>query len=380
MEEKIDVSFEETQVEFELEKDSSDLFVPFSGPFEEGKEMKKDFIDVLRMVSPGTSLRVALDDLLRAKMGALVVFENEFTVPLIEGGFKINSKFSSQKLVELAKMDGAIILSNDGKRIVTANAMMYPSIEVPTKETGTRHKAAERTARQAKTLVIAVSERKNKISVYYGEEYYQLDTSSEILRRASETLQILEKQRDVFDELLDTLNSRELEKASTINDVCSVLQRIEIIKRISDVVKRYLIELGREGIIVKMRLKELLGNIDKEESLILRDYFGANSSSRMEMLEKMDFDFLLDSMNISRVLFEELHDKVISPKGIRILGKTNLLDRYVDLLVGNFEDFFMILSASRGELLRVLDSEAMYSFFKEEMYALREKVNGGRRI
>lgn len=367
--------------EFENNEASpNELFIPFSESMEENKEIKKDFIDVLRMVSPGTSLRVALDDLLRAKMGALIVFENEFTEPLIEGGFKINTKFSSQKLVELAKMDGAIILSNDGKRIVTANAMMYPSIEIPTKETGTRHKAAERTARQAKTLVIAVSERKNKISVYYVDEYYQLDTSSEILRRASETLQILEKQRDVFDELLDVLNLRELEKGSTIDDVCLVLQRIEIIKRISEVVKRYLIELGREGIIVKMRLKELIGTIEKEEALILRDYFGSGSSTKLEMLEQMDFDFLLDPLNISRVIFEELHDKIIAPKGIRILGKTNLLDRYVDILVGNFDNLFMILGASRGELLKVLDNEAMIAFFKEEMYALKEKVNAGRRI
>lgn len=379
MEEKIDV-FDENEEKDLDDNNSEEMFVPFSGPLEEVKEIRKDFIDILRMVSPGTSLRIALDDLLRAKMGALIVFENELTSPLIEGGFKINSKFSSQKLVELAKMDGAIILSNDGKRIVTANAMMYPSIEVPTKETGTRHKAAERTARQAKTLVIAVSERKNKISVYYGDEHYQLDTSSEILRRASETLQILEKQRDVFDELLDTLNLRELEKASTIDDVCSVLQRIEIIKRISEIVKRYLIELGREGVIVKMRLKELIGSIDKEESLILRDYFGPSSSSKLEMLEKMDFDFLLDPLNISRVIFEELHDRIISPRGIRILGKTNLLDRYVDLLVGNFENLFTILGASRGELLRVLESEAMAAFFKEELYALREKVSSGRRI
>lgn len=361
----------------EEKKEMDEVFAPFK---DESPKIEKDFIDILKMVSPGTSLRTALDDLLRAGMGALLVFENEFTAPLIEGGFRINMKFTAQRLVELAKMDGAIILSKDGKEILLANAFMFPSIEIPTKETGTRHKAAERTAKQAKAIVIAVSERKNKISIFYGDFSYQLDGSSEILRRASETLQILEKQRDVFDELLDNLNSLELQKQVTINDVCTVLQRLEIIKRISEVVKRYLIELGREGMIVKMRLKELTGSIYKEENLILRDYFGQQANESLEILETMDFDFLLEPMNISRLLFGELHDKVISPKGHRILSKTNLLDRHIDLLLGNFENLNAILTATHGQLVEVLESEAMATFFKEDLYNLKEKINLGRRI
>lgn len=341
---------------------------------------KKNFMDVLKMVSPGTSLRVGLDDLLRAKMGALIVFENEMTGPLIEGGFGINAKFTSQRLVELAKMDGAIILSNDGKKIISANTLLFPSIEISTKETGTRHKAAERTAKQANTLTIAVSERKNKISVYYGQIHHQLDQSSEVLRRASETLQILEKQRDAYDESLDALNAVELRKIATINDVCLVLQRVEIIKRISEVVERYLIELGREGIIVKMRLKELTGNLEKEEISILKDYFGSEYNNSLSILESMDFDFLLEPRNISRMLFDELHDRSVSPKGIRLLQKTNMLDRYIDLLTGNFETLNDILNASEEKLLKVMESEAMVAFFREEMYNLREKINLGRRI
>ena len=363
--------------EKKIEKE--DLFLAMPKRDEDNK-LEKEFIDVLRMVAPGTSLRVALDDLLRAKMGALIVFDNDKVKDLIEGGFKINSKFSSQKLVELAKMDGGIIVSRDAKEILVANCLLVPDSSIFTRETGTRHKAAERIAKQAGTIVLAVSERKNKISLYYGDTYYGLEGSSEILRRASETLQILEKQRDVFDELLDNLNSLELQRSSNINDVCLVLQRIEIIKRISELVNRYLIELGREGIIVKMRLKELMGNLTKEEELILKDYFGKEYSASMEILEKMDFDFLLEPMNIVRFLFEELHDKSVSPKGIRILGKTNLLERYVDLLIGNFENLNEILSANNQKLLEVLESEAMVAFFREEIYNLKEKVSLGRRI
>ena len=356
---------------------SDEIFLPFSKENLEG-ELGKDFLDVLKMVAPGTSLRVALDDFLNAKMGALIVLDNGNLGDIVEGGFRVNTKFSSQKLVELAKMDGAIILSKDAKEIINVNTLLFPSIAIPTKETGTRHKAGERTAKQAKTVAIVVSERKNKISVYYGDASYRLERSSEVLRRASETLQILEKQRDIYDELLSNLNSLELRRHSTINDVCGVLQRIEIIKRISEVVERYLIELGKEGIIVKMRLKELMSGLSKEEESILKDYFGQNHSSSLEILEKMDFDFLLEPMNISRLLFEETHDKNVSPNGLRLLGKTNLLERYVDLLVGNFENLSEILSASNEELMEVLGSEAMLSFFREEIYNLKEKVNLGK--
>ncbi|MBS3084405.1 DNA integrity scanning diadenylate cyclase DisA [Candidatus Pacearchaeota archaeon] len=356
---------------------TEEIFLPFSKEKMEG-ELGKDFMDVLKMVAPGTSLRVALDDFLNAKMGALIVLDNGNLGDIVEGGFKVNTKFSAQKLVELAKMDGAIILSKDVKEILNVNTLLFPSISISTKETGTRHKAAERTAKQAKTIVIAVSERKNKISLYYGDSSYQLERSSEILRRASETLQILEKQRDVFDNLLLNLNSLELRRHATITDVCMVLQRVEIMKRVSEVVERYLIELGKEGTIVKMRLKELMGGLQKEEESILKDYFGQNHSSSLEILEKMDFDFLLEPMNISRLLFEELHDKTISPRGVRLLGKTNLLERYIDLLIGNFENLSEILSASNEELLEILGSEAMLSFFREEVYNLKEKVNLGK--
>lgn len=359
---------------------NDDMFESFSSPTHSGPKIEKDFIDVLRMISPGTSLRIALDDLLRAKMGALIVFENDFTEPIIEGGFRLNTKFSAQKIVELSKMDGGIIMSKDGKKIISANVLLFPSISISTKETGTRHKAAQRTAKQAKTITIAVSERKNKISLYYGDIAYQLDSGSEILRRASETLQIVEKQRESFDKLIDNLNALELSRSSTINDVCLTIQRLEILKRISEVVKRYLIELGREGKIVKMRLKELMSGVAIEGNLILKDYFGTGSSAALEIMENMDFDFLLEPMNISRLLFEELHDKNISPKGIRLLGKTNMLERYVDLLTGNFKDLNEIISANHVELLNVLEGEAMVSFFREELYNLRERVNLGKRI
>lgn len=343
-------------------------------------EKEKDFIDVLRMVAPGTQIRSALDDLLRARLGALIVVDNEELSKIIKTGFRINAKFSHQRLVELAKMDGAIILSKDIKKILYANTLLSPSQEIITKETGIRHKAAERTAKQANTIVIAVSERRNRISLYYKDASYELERSSEILRRAAETLQILEKQREIFNDALDNLNLQELRRVVTVNDVSGILQRLEIIKRISGVVKRYLIELGKEGTIVSLRFRELTGNLDKEEKMILRDYFSSNYSFAVKILEKMDFDFLLEPLNVSRMLFEELHDKPISPRGLRVLNKTNLLKRHVDALIKKFKKLDKILVASDEELLEILENEGLVTFFKEEIYNLREKISLGKRI
>lgn len=342
--------------------------------------VEKSFEDILRMFAPGTSMRSALDDLLRARMGALIIFENELTEKLFDGGFKINSNFSSQKLVELCKMDGAIILDKDGKKILFANTLLIPSPEIPTKETGTRHKAAERTAKQANAITIAVSERKNKISIYYGDIKHELEESSEILRRASETLQILEKQKEDFDDLMTNFNVLEISNLVTINDVCRILQKMEIIKRISDDVKKYLIELGKEGLIVSMRLRELTRNLLKEEEIIARDYFDSVANDTLGILERMNFDFLLEISNVARMLFGELQDKSISPKGLRLLKKTNLLERHVDSLIGRFKNLDKILSANSEQLLEILESDNVIAFFKTEIYNLREKIMVGKKL
>ena len=245
----------------EENKEVKELFVTKSKP-KQIEIVEKDFIDILRMFAPGTSLRTALDDLHRAGMGALIVVDNGNVSNAFQKGFSIHSRFSAQKLIELAKMDGAIILSRNIKKILFANSFLMPNPEISTKETGTRHKAAERTAKETGAIVIAISERKNKISIYQGDRKHELQNSSEILRRAGETVQILEKQKDSLNEALNNLNLLELNRIATINDVCIVIQRFEILKRISAIIKRYLAELGKEGVLVSMRLKDLTKGIE----------------------------------------------------------------------------------------------------------------------
>ncbi len=338
------------------------------------KKIKRDrLIDVLKMVSPGTVLRNAIDDLLQAGMGALIVIDSLELRNITEGGFRVNCKMTHQKIVELAKMDGAIILSGDLSRILSANVLLFPDINMPTNETGTRHKAAERTARQAGTLTIAISERRKKITVYHERLRYILKNTEELLSRATETLQILEKQRELLDELLSNLNVLELSGLVVVSDVCAVLQRMEILMRTSKTIERYLIELGREGIIIKMRLRELLKNVEKERKLILKDY-----SAKESALDEFSFDDLLDANNIAQLLFSKSGEDKVHPKGYRILGKMNLEVRDVEKLVEKIGVLSSILESDDKIIKKILNSRA--DNFKKEVSSLKEQIMMAKKI
>ena len=345
---------------------------------EEKKEI--DILEVLKIFSPGTAIRTALDDILRARMGALIVVDKEGLSNIIEGGFRVNCRFSAQRLVELAKMDGAIVLSDDLKKIVYANTLLSPSSKILTKETGTRHKAAERTAKQFGTIVIAVSERKNKITLYYGEGGHFLEKTSEILRRAAETLQILEKQKDIFNDLISHLNVLEMTNLTTTRDVCSVLQTMENIRRISENVKRYLIELGKEGIIVSMRLKELTKNLGKEREFLLKDYFRNRYSKADELLKNVNFDFLLETSNIARILFGEIHDQPVSPKGFRILSKTDMLEKDIKILLDTFGSLDRVFDLDKDSLSSLFKNEKLVESIIKDLKNLKEKILVGKSL
>lgn len=341
---------------------------------------KQDFLEVLRIFAPGTAIRTALDDILRAQMGALIVVEKDGLQDILEGGFKTNCRFSAQRLVELAKMDGAIVLSGDLKKILYSNTLLAPGAKVPTKETGTRHKAAERTAKQLGTIVIAVSERRNKITIYFRDQSYNLEQTSEVLRRAAETLQILEKQKEIFNDLISHLNVLEITNLTTTSDVCSVIQSFENVRRISENVRKYLVELGKEGTIVSMRLKELTKNLGKEREFLLKDYFGQKHGKADELLRNMNFDFLLETSNVSRILFGEMHDKPVSPYGLRILSKTNLLDKDAKTLLDSFGGLDKVFDAEREALDDMFKNEILVNSISRDLKNLKEKILVGKSI
>ena len=227
----------------------------------------------LRMVAPGTPLREGLESVLKAKTGGLIVVgDSKEVMSLVDGGFHINSDFLPAYLYELAKMDGAIILSRDCKKILYANTQLIPDPSIPSSETGIRHRTAERVARQTGELVISISQRRNIITIYKGYLKYVLKDISIILSKANQALQTLTKYKSVLDGTLANLGSLEFDDMATVLDVALAVQKIEIVNRIVTEVERYIHELGVEGKLVSMQLDELVAGLKEEEILLIRDY------------------------------------------------------------------------------------------------------------
>jgi len=340
-------------------------------------QKKLSFLEFLSKLSPGKLLRSALDDIKGAADGALIVIDCPSLRNIMESGFRVNCKFTPQKLAELAKMDGAIILSSDLRKILFANSFLAPDTRIPSNETGTRHKAAERTSIEVETPVIAVSERRGKISLFYENKKYALQDSENLLRRATENLNVLEKQRELFNDLLTNLNILETTNLVSISDVCSMLQRVEIITRVMNTLRRYIIELGKEGIIIQMRVRELAKGIDGLRDVLLRDYSSRPASSR-RLLSSINFDGLLDLGALARLVFQESLDTSVSPKGFRLLKKLNLTEREINTLIASFGNLNNLLNAEDEELEKILKHKTVS--FKKEFDHLKEQIMMGKKL
>jgi diadenylate cyclase len=232
---------------------------------------ENEMLNVLKMVSPGTVFREGLDNILRAKTGALIVIgDSDEVLGLVDGGFSIHSDYSPAYIYELAKMDGAIIMSKDLKKLLYANAQLVPNHTIPTSETGTRHRTAERVSRQTDEVVISISQRRNVITIYKGSKKHVLRDVSVVIDRASQALQALEKYKVVLDSTVNNLSVLEFEDVVTLYDVGSVMQRIEMVIRIVDEIEGYIVELGKEGRLVQMQLDELKVGVLEDENFCSR--------------------------------------------------------------------------------------------------------------
>jgi diadenylate cyclase len=343
------------------------------------KLTQEDILPILKLVAPGTALRSAISDIVRAKTGALIVVDAPGLTKMVEGGFRVNCRFTPQRLVELSKMDGALILSSDMNKILHANVLLAPDIKIPTRETGTRHKAAERTAKQIKTMTIAVSERRNTVTLYYETLRYTLKNSDEVLSRAVESLQLLEKQCEIFNDLLVNLNVLEFTNLQTMNDICLIIERAEIILKIASIIRRYIIELGTEGVLLRIRLKELIKDIEKEELLIINDYSKLKSKKTKNLFSVLSFEELLDIQNIIMALGCREED-IPSNKGMRILNKASIEQADIARLVEEFRNLNAILEAPTEKLIAVLRSESKARELQKDLIKMKEQVMLGKKI
>ena len=338
--------------------------------------------NILKLVSPGTSLREGLDNILRAKTGGLIIIgDGENVMKLVDGGFNINSEYTPAYVYELAKMDGAIVISGDLKKIVSANAQLIPDSTIATFETGTRHRTAQRIARQTGTLVIAISQRRNIITISKGDLKYKLKDSSVILANANQAIQTLEKYVNVLEKVINNLNILEFQDLTTVFDVTTAIQRTEMVMRIVEEIKKHIVELGNEGRLISMQLNELIKNIERDGILLIKDYCNdeADADEIYKEIQMLNSEELLDLDNLSKLLGYagvSLVDTLISPKGYRILSKIpRIPTSIIENLIKHFDSLKNVIKASKEDLDMVEGiGEARATAIRNGLKRIKEQI------
>jgi len=342
---------------------------------------EKSLSNLLKLVSPGTVLKQGLEIILQGGTGALIVIgDTEEVLKTIDGGFKIDCPLTPTALAELAKMDGAIIISKDMKRILYANTQLIPDYLIPTNERGTRHRAAERMAKQTSCPVIAISRARRTVSLYQEETKYVLKTLPELISRANQALQTLEKHRVVFDEILKELEILEFQDEVRLFNAIKIIQRGQMIKKIKREVDRYIIELGEEARLIKMQLKEVAGDTLNEVMQIIQDYARRDYKKVCLELEDIEMNELLEPINIVRILGYEVKpeslDLLVFPRGYRVLSK---IPRLPSVVIKNVTkalgDLPNIVNANPGQLMKISEvGEKRAHMIRKELQRLKDKA------
>ncbi len=316
--------------------------------------------DALALVAPGTPLREGLDRVLQANLGALVVVGDQPAVlSLCTGGFLVDAEFTPQRLSELAKMDGAVILAPDVSRIARANVHLMPKASVPTSETGTRHRTAERMARSVDVPVVTISEAMGTIAVYRNDQKHTVQATSRLVDRATQALLTLQRFRTRFDLALSMLSTLEVEDTVSVRDLVEVLQPGEMVVRIAEEIEGYLVELGEDGRLFQLQLAELAAGVDQVLALVARDYAtGVRPDAARAALGALTFDQLVQGHTVAAAFGlgagAEALDAGLEARGYRLLHRLpRMSDTVIDRIVERFVTLPGIMQATLGELEKV---------------------------
>jgi len=325
------------------------------------------FLEALAVAAPGRPLREGVDRILQSGKGALIIVgDGPEVLNVCSGGFRLDAAFSPQRLSELAKMDGAIVLSSDQHRIAWANVHLVPDTDTPTSETGTRHRTAERVARSIKVPVISVSSSMEVITIYVGPEKHTVQPVARIMGRANQALQTLERYQTRLAAVSMALSALEIQDLVTLRDVVSVLQRAEMAQRIGTEIEAYNIELGIEGRLLRLQLKEVQGATEQERLLVIRDYLCADPfrhlDQAVQVLESIHTDDLLSFRGMAKVLqigdrTGDL-DQALEPRGFRLLARLPILTGSErEAIVARYQSLPRILRATESDLADLLDHD-----------------------
>lgn len=341
-----------------------------------------ELMNVLEIMAPGTYLREGLENVLKAKTGGLIyVCDLNEIGKLVDGGFYINSDYTPANLYELAKMDGAIVISSDFKKILYCNTQLVPDSSISTIETGTRHRTADRVAKQTGKLIIAISQRRNVITAYKGYLKYVIKDTNIILTKANQAIQTLARYKSVLNEAVTNLSALEFEDLVTVYDVVTTIQRNEMVVRIMDEIERYVCELGNEGRLVSMQLEDIADNVEDEGILLIKDYLEGSKEYNdvIKVIKNLSSEELVEIPLLCKLIGyspDSMLDIIISPRGYRLLTKIPKLPTVViDNLIKTFEYFKNIFNASIEELDSVEGiGEARAKIIKEGLRKMQEQA------
>jgi diadenylate cyclase len=329
-------------------------------PSEDDPRRDRQLLAALAKIAPGTPLRQAVDDVIRSHEGALIVLGDPQELSfLYSGGIRLDAPFRPQLLYELAKMDGAIIVDSAIKRLAWANVQLMPDPTIPSDETGTRHRTAERVAKQTGALVVSVSQQRETVTVFAGHTRYQLDPVADVLAKTNQALGTLETYRQRLEQVLTRLTALEFQNAVVLDDVLVTLQRAEMTSRMAERIQRDCVELGSEGRLIRLQLDELVGDVPSERDAIVRDYHaaghGAQATLALEGLRALGYQDLLEFERLTELLGYERGssplDTSLQPRGYRVLSHIpRLPEPIVGKVVGDFGSLETVVRASQRDL------------------------------
>src|ERR687888_133211 len=298
-------------------------------PSEDDPRRDPALLEALARIAPGTELRQAIDDIIRSREGALIVIGDPDALSfLYSGGIRLDQPFTPQLLYELAKMDGAIVVDQRITKLAYANVQLMPDPTIPSNETGTRHRTAERVAKQTGALVISISQQRSTISLFTGPLRYQLEPVADVLAKTNQALATLETYRQRLEQVLTRLTALEFQNAVVLDDVLVVLQRAEMTTRMAAEIERDCVELGAEGRLIRMQLEERVGGVPAEREAVVHDYHVDAQPARvtltLEALKALPYQQLLEFERLGELLGYPRDvnplDHAVAPRGFRVLS------------------------------------------------------------
>jgi diadenylate cyclase len=325
-------------------------------------DLRRDpvLLEAIATVAPGTALRQAVDDIIRSHEGALIVIgEPDELSFLFSGGIRLDAPFRPQLMYELAKMDGAIIVDTAVKRLSWANVQLMPDPTIPSDETGTRHRTAERVAKQTGALVVSISQQRETVTNFVGPARYKPDPSGDVLAKTNQALATLDTYRQRLEQVLTRLTALEFQNAVVLDDVLVVLQRAEMTSRMSERIQRDCVELGGEGRLIRLQLEELVGDVPTERDAIVRDYHavggGPEAAVALEGLRALRYQDLLEFDRLTTLLGYGRSvnplDHSVAPRGYRVLSHIpRIPDSVVRHVVADLGSLDAVVRASQRDL------------------------------